>query len=207
MPAKDSAISAEIFQLKVTLLGTRPPIWRQLLVTAGLTLAQLHDVLQVAMGWQQCHMHQFSAAGRHFGRPEPEDRFLGMPPVEDERRIRLSSVLRRIGAKVIYTYDFGDSWEHSIVLQKYLPAVPAIAYPICTEGQLACAPEDCGGIGGFYDLLDALRDPTHEQHKELKDWVGGDYDPEAFSREAVNRILTRLLARRTKMPSLRLLAR
>jgi hypothetical protein len=125
MPAKHSAISAEIFQLKVTLLGTRPSIWRQLLVPTDLTLAQLHDVLQVGMGWQECHMHEFSAGGRHFGQPDPEDRFMGMPPVEDERRVRLPSVLRRIGAKVIYTYDLGDSWEHSIVLQKCLPLFPA----------------------------------------------------------------------------------
>lgn len=207
MPTKHSAISTKIFQLKVTLLGTRPPIWRQLLVPADLTLAQLHDVLQVAMGWQECHMHEFSAAGRHFGRPDPEDRFMGIPPVEDERRVRLSSLLRRIGTKVIYTYDLGDSWEHSIVLEKRLPAAPNMLYPICTDGQPACPPEDCGGIPGFCDLLDALRDPTHEQHKELQDWVGGDYDPEAFSIEAVNRILTRLLPRRTKTSSTRMLAR
>ena len=113
MPTKNHAIAAEIYQLKVTLLGTNPPIWRQLLVPADLTLAQLHDVLQIAMGWQECHLHEFSAGGRHFGRPDPEDRFMGMPPVEDERRVRVSSVLRRIGAKAIYTYDFGDSWEHT----------------------------------------------------------------------------------------------
>jgi Plasmid pRiA4b ORF-3-like protein len=207
MPAKHSAISAEIYQLKVTLLGPRPPIWRQLLVPADLTLAQLHDVLQVAMGWQECHMHEFSAGGRYFGRPDPEDRFMGMPPVEDERRVRLSSLLRKIGAKVIYTYDLGDSWEHSIVLQKCLPAVPTLTYPICTGGKLASPPEDCGGIGGFYDLLDALKDPTHEQHEELQDWVGGDYDPEAFSIDPVNRMLTRLLPRRSTGSSRRALAR
>jgi len=207
MPVKHSAIAAEIYQLKVTLLGSRPPIWRQLLVPADLTLAQLHDVLQVAMGWQECHMHEFSAGGRHFGRPDPEDHLMGMPPVEDECRVRLSSVLRQIGAKLIYTYDLGDSWEHSIVLRKCLPAAPTIAYAICTDGQLACPPEDCGGITGFYDLLDALRDPNHKQHKELKDWVGGDYDPKAFSIEGVNRILTRLLPRRTKTSSRPLLAR
>jgi hypothetical protein len=203
MPTKNSGIPSEIYQLKVTLLGTNPPIWRRLLAPANLTLAQLHDVLQVAMGWQECHMHEFSAGGRHFGQPDPEDRFMGMPPVENERTVHLSSVLGRIGAKVIYTYDFGDSWEHSIVLEKRLPAAPTIAYPICTDGQLACPPEDCGGIGGFYDLLDALKDPTHEQHEELQDWVGGDYDPEAFSIEAVNRILTRLLPRRTTTRSSR----
>jgi hypothetical protein len=207
MPIKNSAISAEIYQLKITLLGTSPPIWRRLLVPADLTLAQLHDVLQVAMGWQECHMHEFSAGGQHFGRPDPEDRFMGVPPVENEHRVRLSSVLRRIGAKAIYTYDFGDSWQHSIVLEKRLPAAPSIAYPICTDGHLACPPEDCGGIGGFYDLVHALRDPTHEQHEELQDWVGGDYDPEAFSIEAVNRILTRLLPPRTTTSSKGALAR
>ena len=207
MRTKNDAISAEIYQLKVTLLGTSPAIWRRLLVPADLTLAQLHDVLQIAMGLQECHLHEFSAGGRHFGQPDPEDRFMGMPPVENERRVRLSSVLPRIGAKAIYTYDLGDSWEHSLVLEKCLPAAPTIAYPMCTDGQLACPPEDCGAIGAFYDLLDALRNPAHEQHKELQDWVGGDYDPEAFSTEAVNRILTRLLPRRTTRSSRRALAR
>jgi len=133
----------------VTLLGTRPPIWRRLLVPANVTLAQLHDVLQVAMGWQECHLHEFTAGGGQFGRPDPEDRFMGMPPVEDERRVRLSSVLNRTGAKAIYTYDFGDSWEHSILLEKRLPAAPTIAYPICTGGQLACPPEDAGASRAF----------------------------------------------------------
>ena len=205
MATKSSATSAEIYQLKVTLLGTK--IWRRLLVPADMTLAQLHDVLQVAMGWQDGHLHEFSARGRHFGPPNPEDRFMAMDPIEDERRVRVSSVLGRTGAKAVYTYDFGDGWEHSIVLEKRLPAAPNMLYPICTDGQLACPPEDCGGIPGFYDLLDALRDPTHEQHKELQDWVGGDYDPEAFSIEAVNRMLPHLLPRRTRTSSTRALAR
>ena len=112
-----------------------------------------------------------------------------MPPVENERRVRLSSVFGRIRAKAIYTYDFGDSWEHSIVLEKCFPAAPGIPYPVCTDGRLRCSPEDCGGIRGFYNLLDALRDRTHQQHEELRYWVGADYDPEEFSIEAVNRIL------------------
>src|SRR5215470_20144024 len=88
---------------------------------ADLTLARLHDVLQSAMGWQDCHMHEFSAGHRHFGKPNPEDRLMGMPPVENERTVRLSTVLSRAGAKAIYTYDMGDSWEHGIVLEKRLP--------------------------------------------------------------------------------------
>jgi Plasmid pRiA4b ORF-3-like protein len=198
MSARNSAVLPEIYQLKVTLLGTSPPIWRRLLLPADLTLAQLHDVLQAAMGWQECHMHEFSAGGRHFGRSNPEDGFMGMPPVENERTVRLSRVLRRVGAKVVYMYDFGDSWEHGIVLEKRLCADPTTAYPVCTGGELACPPEDCGGIGGFYDLLDALRDPAHEQHDEMNDWVGDDYDPDAFSVDAVNRMLTPLRRRRIK---------
>ena len=196
MPAKKSAVPPEIYQLKVTLLGTNPPIWRRLLVPADVTLAQLHEVLQAAMGWEDGHMHEFSIGQRRFGRPDPEDRLMGMPFVENERTVRLSSILGRVGAKAIYTYDFGDSWEHGIVLEKRLSADPNTTYPVCTGGQLARPPEDCGGIGGFYDLLDAIGDPTHDQYEELRDWVGDDYDPEAFSIDDVNRMLTPLHRRR-----------
>src|SRR5262249_61860202 len=107
MPTKKGAVPPEVFQLNVPLRGTMPPIWRRLLAPADLTLAQLHDVLQSAMGWQNCHMHEYSVGHRHFGIPNPEDQLMGMP-VENERTIRLSSVLGRTGAKVIYTYDMGD---------------------------------------------------------------------------------------------------
>ena len=187
----------EVFQLKVTLLGTKPPIWRRLLVPATLTLAQLHDLLQTAMGWQDCHLHEFSAGERLFGKLNPEDRLMGMPPVENERTVRLSSLLGRIGAKVRYTYDMGDGWEHNIVLEKRLSADPGTAYPVCTGGKRACPPEDCGGIGGFYNLLDAVGDPAHERHEELLDWVGEDYDPDAFSIDQINQMLTPLRRRRS----------
>jgi hypothetical protein len=178
----------DIYGIKVTLLGTKPPIWRRLLVPASMTLAKLHDILQTAMGWHDCHMHEFRAGERHFGRPDPEDISMGTQ-VENERNIRLSSVLRRPGAKLIYTYDFGDNWEHAIVLEKLLPLLPDMNSPICIDGSLACPPDDCGGIPGFYELLDALADPNHEQHQEMSDWIGGDYDPQAFSVEEVNRKL------------------
>jgi hypothetical protein len=196
MSGKNSAVSPEIYQLKVTLLGTRPPIWRRLLVPSDLNLTQLHDVLQVAMGWQDGHLHEFRTGGRRFGPPDPEDQFMA-DDVGDERKVRVLAIFGRTGAKAIYTYDFGDTWEHSIVLEKLLPANPNMIYPICTDGRLACPPEDCGGIPGFYHLLDVLRDPTHEEHQELRDWVDGDYDPEAFSIEAVNRILMPRRSRRS----------
>lgn len=188
MATKKINPAQDVYGIKVTLLGTKPPIWRRLLVPASMTLAKLHDVLQTAMGWHDCHMHEFRAGERHFGRPDPEDISMGMQ-VENERNIRLSSVLRRPGAKLIYTYDFGDNWEHAIVLEKLLPLLPDITSPICIDGSLACPPDDCGGIPGFYDFLDALADPSHEQHQEMRDWIGGDFDPQAFSVEQVNRKL------------------
>jgi len=123
-------------------------------------LAQLHDALQAAMGWEDGHMHEFTVGQRRIGRPNPEDRLMGMPSVESERTVRLSGILGRVGSKAIYTYDFGDSWEHSLVLEKRLPVDPNTAYPVCTDGQLACPPEDCGGIPGFYDLVNASAIPT-----------------------------------------------
>src|ERR1035438_5236864 len=105
METKKIANPQDIYQIKVTLLGTDPPIWRRLLVPAGLTLAQLHDVVQTAMGWQNSHMHEFRAGQRYFGKPDPDDRSMGMDPVENERTARLSEVLRKTGPKLIYTYD------------------------------------------------------------------------------------------------------
>jgi len=180
---------SDIYQIKITLLGTKPPIWRRLLVSADLTLAQLHNALQIAMGWEDGHMHEFRVGQRRFGQPEPADPFMRMPRTESERTARLSAVLGRAGAKMIYTYDFGDGWEHEIVLEKQLPADPGSTYPVCTNGKLACPPEDCGGIPGYYNLLDALADPQNPEHEEMRDWIGDDFDPQAFSVVSVNQRL------------------
>jgi hypothetical protein len=180
----------DIYQIKVTLFGSKPPIWRRLLVPASITLAKLHDVLQTAMGWLDCHMHEFHAGERRFGAPDPEDRGMGMPEVENERNVKLSSILRRPGAKLTYIYDFGDYWQHSVILEKRLALLPdVVSCPTCIDGSLACPPEDCGGIPGFYELLSALADPSHERHEELSDWIGDDFDPQAFSVDLVNQKL------------------
>ena len=191
MATKKIASSQDIYQIKVTLLGTKPPIWRRLLVPSTLSLARLHDVLQTAMGWAGGHMHEFRTADRHFGIPDPEDRRMGMQ-VENERSIRLSSVLRRAGAKLIYTYDFGDNWEHAVVLEKLLPAQLSLdlEYPICIDGKLACPPDDCGGIPGYYELIEALADPEHDRHEEISEWITDGFDPRAFSVENVNQMLS-----------------
>jgi hypothetical protein len=175
-----------IYQLKITLLGTKPPIWRRALVPSEFTLDKLHRVLQAVMGWEDSHLHEFRVGRQRFGIPDLEDDFMGGPRCIHERKVRLSEVLGRTGAKLDYTYDFGDSWEHTVTLEKILLPDADQRYPRCTAGKLRCPPEDCGGIGGFYNFLEAIDDPEHEQHDELLEWIGGTYDPEAFSLDAVN---------------------
>jgi hypothetical protein len=192
MAPKKIWLPQEIYQLKVTLLDTRPPIWRRLLVPAGLTLEVLHDVLQLAMGWYDSHLHEFRVGQKRFGKPDPDDELMDLPAVGNERTAHLFKVLGKAKAKAMYTYDFGDSWEHAIVVEKVLPPEPGVAYPLCVAGKLQCPPEDCGGIPGYYNLLEAIRDPEHEEHEDMLDWVGGDYDPQAFAVDDVNRRLASL---------------
>jgi hypothetical protein len=198
MTNKKIWLPQEIYQLKVTLRYTKPPIWRRLLVPASLTLEVMHDVLQLAMGWYDCHLHEFHIGQKRFGEPDPEDGLMGLPPVSNERNAFLFMVLGKARAKAIYIYDFGDGWEHVIVVEKVLPPEPGAPYPICIGGKRQCPPEDCGGIPGYYNLLEAIRNPTHKEHEEMLDWLGGHYDPEAFSVEDINHRLAHLQRRWAK---------
>jgi hypothetical protein len=124
----------DIYQLKVTLLGTDPPIWRRLLVPADLVLAKLHDILQIAMGWDSSHLYEFNVGKQIYGRPNPEERYFSFSlPTINDRKVRLEEVLPRVRSKLVYTYDMGDSWEHSVVVEKRLPADPDVAYPVCNR--------------------------------------------------------------------------
>lgn len=174
----------KVYQLKVTLRHTRPPIWRRLQVRGDTTLGRLHHVLQVAMGWTDSHMHQFVTKGKYYGVAAPD---LGLDR-ENEDKIRLDQVLRKPKERMIYEYDFGDSWEHDVVVEKLLPVQPGRRrYPMVTGGRRACPPEDCGGIPGYYHLLEVLGNPNHPEHEELLEWSGGEYDPERFDVQEVNR--------------------
>jgi hypothetical protein len=198
MPTENVPIPHDIYQLNITLLGTRPPIWRRVLAPADLTLAQFHNVLQVTMGWENSHLHEFRIGRQRFGVPDPEDRFMGGTGRIDERKVRLSDVLGEAGAKAEYTYDFGDNWEHIIVVEKVLTPEPEVVYPVCTDGKRHGPPEDCGGLGGYHNFLEAIRDPAHEEHEEMLEWIGGGFDPEAFSVDHVNRRLAPLQRSRVK---------
>jgi hypothetical protein len=176
------------YQIKVQLCGvTKPPVWRRLQVPADLSLDRLHEVIQTAMGWHNCHMHVFSDGWSEYGLP---DRELGH---QDERKVNLSQLLTKVGDKIGYNYDFGDDWLHDIVLEKILPAGAGVTSAVCTAGKGACPPEDCGGRWGYEDLKATLADPGAEEHDDMLEWLGlssgDDFDPKEFSAEEVNRRL------------------
>lgn len=175
----------------MTLKDIEPPIWRRIQVPDG-TLGELHEVLQVAFGWQGYHLHQFVVRGEYYGPRPPHDLDLPME-TEDEEAILISRVAA-MGRKVrfIYEYDFGDNWRHEVVLERVLAPEPKVRYPRCIEGERASPPEDCGGPWGYADFLAAIRDPKHEDHHEMKAWIGGKFAPESFSAESVNQGLKRL---------------
>jgi hypothetical protein len=176
-------------QFKVTLKYIRPPIWRRVVLPDNFTLGRLHEVIQVAMGWSDSHLHLFRIGGVCYTSQWESE--MGDMDMENEDAVFLSRVVTRAKQKFVYEYDFGDSWEHEVVAEKLLPIDPEAKYPVCLAGARACPPEDCGGVPGYMDILEALKAPkkTAEQRERLE-WVGGRYDPERFALEAVNKRLT-----------------
>lgn len=180
-----------VYQIKVTLDGIRPSIWRRLLVPASITLESLHDVLQVAFGWTDSHLHEFEARGLHYGQPDSE---LEMERV-DERHVALEEVLRKPKETMNYEYDFGDSWMHKVVLEKVLPDVENQKALCCLAGERAAPPEDCGGPWRYAELLNALSDPSHTEHAEMLEWIEDDFDPEYLELPQINKVLAAMKRR------------
>ncbi len=178
--------AAPIYELEVVLSDVEPAIWRRVQVRSSITVARLHKVLQIVMGWTDSHLHDFRAGEVCYGVAHPE-----LPPREDERKTVLSDVLRAADDRLLYVYDFGDGWKHEVVLERVLDAEPACRYPRVMDGERACPPEDCGGAYGYAHLLAVLGDSRHREHRDLVDWVGGSLDPEAFDVDNINRALRR----------------
>ncbi len=180
--------SSAACQLKVVLLGTEPPVWRRLLVPANANLGWLHAVIQVAMGWTNSHLHHFlTPQGRYTDLSQCEEEGFGGEPDRNETGAELLQVAPTKGSDFRYEYDFGDSWEHQIILEEILPPDAATAkVAVCLDGARACPPEDCGGVWGYAELLKALKDRKHPEHKNLKAWIGGPFDAEAFDKAIIN---------------------
>jgi len=185
---------AAIYQLKIVLLGSKPPVWRRLQVPGNANLGWLHSVLQTALGWTNSHLHHFLTGEVRYAEPHEND---GMgfdeTPERDENKFTLMQIAPEKGAQFGYEYDFGDSWEHKITVEKIRPPDPAAAtVAVCLDGARACPPEDCGGVWGYADLLRILKNPKHPEYKNMKAWVGGDFDADAFDKADINLWLRKL---------------
>ena len=173
---------SEIYQLKITLRESKPPIWRRVLVEGAINLYELHEIIQIAMGWTDSHLHQFIIGEEYYSIPDP----YGMRPLKDERCFQLKKVAPQEKAKFIYEFDFGDSWEHQVLVEKISQPDPELQYPVCIKGKRACPPEDVGGVWRYERFLEAISDPDHKDHEMFFEWWGQPFDPEAFDLEETN---------------------
>jgi Plasmid pRiA4b ORF-3-like protein len=220
--ANEVGMSKTIYNVRITLEDSQPPIWRSVAIPSDITLGCLHEVIQIVMGWTDSHLHQFillekrpkrtrGEMGRLTQQHGSNDSFLGgmsgmrvfaarIDPDgndiemdgEDEDQVTLAQVCPRVKSKLIYEYDFGDDWKHTIEVQKIVEPEANVSYPLCLAGENACPLEDSGGLWGYYAKLEALADPGNEMHEECREWFLDDFDPEAFDLDEVNAALAEM---------------
>ncbi len=175
-----------IHQLKVTICDTDPPIWRRLSVPGGYTLDRVSRIIQLSFGWQGYHLHSFEIGGEQYGEPDPLEEL----ELADELDVRLDAVAAE-GARFTYVYDFGDWWEHEVVVERVFDADPDERYPTCVAGERAGPPEDIGGSGGYADLLALLADPAKPDPSGVRDWQSG-FDPDRWDAQHASTLLRRM---------------
>lgn len=196
---KTATNAGDILQLKIALEQIKPVIWRSIRIPRDATFFDFHVTIQGAFGWEDSHLHQFFTANPFRKRPGqyriikypiPDDDLFEEEKSIDERKVSLGDYFHALGDVLWYEYDFGDSWMHTITLEKILPKEVGAQYPILINGQRACPPEDCGGAGGYYHLLEVLADPKNEERADILDWLwiesADEFDPEKFDKSKVH---------------------
>jgi hypothetical protein len=182
-------MSERFYLLKIQLLGIEPAIWRRFVVPANITLDRLHDIIQIVMGWTDSHLHEFTIGNKRYTE-YPESKEDGLVC----GRYRLGDLIKQKGRTFSYLYDFGDGWEHELVLEGSRYFHPELRTELaCLDGQRACPPEDVGGVPGYFEFLNALKDPNHEEHESYTEWSGGSFDSARFEPESINRELMKYL--------------
>ncbi|MDO8727037.1 MAG: plasmid pRiA4b ORF-3 family protein [Candidatus Methanoperedens sp.] len=178
----------KVYQFKITLDDIKPPIWRRIQVPETYTFWDFHVAIQDAMGWLDYHLHEFEILNPANGLKVT----IGLPDEEFPKRNlrdwaqKIADYFSLENPSADYIYDFGDSWQNKIQLEKILPREDNVSYPVCIKGKRACPPEDCGGIGGYENLLEIIKDPYHKEHKQMLEWAGEEFDPEYFDPKEIN---------------------
>jgi hypothetical protein len=181
----------KVYQLKLSMRGITPQIWRRIQVPDNYTFLDLHNAIQAAMNWEDYHLHEFEMKNPKIGELErigakgDDYEGFGMPLVP-ENKAKISKYFTLENKAALYTYDFGDNWEVKVRLEKILPRNEEIEYPVCTAGKRASVPEDIGGIWGYENMLEILKDPEHEEYEDTVEWLGEDFDPEYFDPKDVS---------------------
>lgn len=180
-----------VFQFKITLIDSNPPIWRRIQVRNS-TLDKLHERIQLAMGWQNCHLHLFEIDGERYSDPRLMQYDFDDRLVIDTTITKLDETLPKNGKPLqfLYSYDFGDDWRHEILFEGCLQAKEGQRFPVCVEGERACPPEDVGGVWGYENFLEAIVDPKHEEHEMYMEWAG-KFDPEEFDAQKATKKMRR----------------
>lgn len=183
--------SKRLYQFKITLIGSKPPIWRRIQVRDS-TLDKLHERIQTAMGWTNSHLHQFKIEGERFGDLELLDDGFEDFECADSTVTRISDIVPEDGQRFrfLYEYDFGDGWQHEVLFEGCLESEEGGRYPLCVEGERNCPPEDIGGVWGYAEFLEAISDPSHEQHDDFMEWAGR-FDPEKFDAGQATKVMRR----------------
>lgn len=191
---------ANVLQLKIRLSEIKPEIWRQVLVEDSISFEKLHEIFQLVMGWDNYHLYKFKVGDTNVECDEESVLDASDWPSGRQKEkfvvasdVKLSDLIKKEKQKFSYTYDFGDNWRHEIVVEKVMGKDNSKKYPRCVGGERACAPEDCGGAWGYYDIMEIRENKKHPEYKErIIDWLGEDFDPEEFNIEKINKKLSRL---------------
>jgi len=176
-----------VHTLGVELLDVEPMVWRRFVAASETKLPKFNRMLEAVMGWEGYHLHMFEVADLRIGQPD-EFSF----DIIDERSVTAEQLLSRVGSQLLWSYDFGDSWQHNVIVEAVEAPSPDVRYPMCTAGQQACPPEGCGGVFGYDHLRAVLADPAHAEYEHLRDWAGAGFDPDAFDQIAATARLRRV---------------
>jgi len=179
----------KILQLKITLKDIKPPVWRRILVKEDITFYKLNTIIQCVMGWSGYHLYEFRVGDMVIGEKDDGWDLYDDYEFKNAKRFKLSNMNFEPKDKFLYIYDFGDNWEHNILVEKVLEPQEGIKYPVCIAGKRNCPPEDVGGPWGYQNFLEAIKNPRHPEHKLMLQWVGGSFDPEEFDIDKINQIL------------------